>query len=319
MRTSLQPLGSLDVPPLALGAMRFGTSVTEAVAHRCLDVAVDLGIGFWDTANNYAFWAGGTGDESETTLGRWFSQRGPRARDGVVLATKVGARPRPGYADLGHVLGLSPQAIRAQVVDCLRRLRTDRIDLLYAHLDDRAVPVADTLEAMGCLIDEGLVREIGASNFTLDRWREAVTVPTDHPYRGLQQRFTLLPPVTTADFAPQVVLDQELEASCAAHGVRMLGYSPLLSGAYTRPDKPVPARYLRPETQETLAVVRRCGAEVGLDAGQVVLAWSIQRSRSVVPIVGISRPEHVVSAAAALPVLLPASVLELLENVHRDG
>ena len=62
-------IGSLTVPPMAVGMMYFGTTVAADVAAACLDEAADLGATFWDTANNYAFWAGGTGDESETVIG----------------------------------------------------------------------------------------------------------------------------------------------------------------------------------------------------------------------------------------------------------
>ena len=87
-------IADLDVPPLALGTMYFGTTVPRADALACLDEAFELGARFWDTANNYAFWAGGTGDESESTIGAWLAARGPSAREAVVLATKIGARPR---------------------------------------------------------------------------------------------------------------------------------------------------------------------------------------------------------------------------------
>jgi hypothetical protein len=94
------PRSGLLVPPMALGTMGFGTSVPVDVAHQLLDRALDVGARFWDTANNYAFWApGGTGGESETCLGAFLASRGPAVRDGVVLASKVGAQPAsPGGA-----------------------------------------------------------------------------------------------------------------------------------------------------------------------------------------------------------------------------
>jgi len=101
-------LGPLEVPPLAVGAMFWGTRVPVETAHDLLDRAVDRGARFVDTANNYAFWQpGAVGDESETCLGEWIARRG---RDRIVLATKIGARPaRPG-AGTDDALGLSRQA-----------------------------------------------------------------------------------------------------------------------------------------------------------------------------------------------------------------
>ena len=77
----------LTVSEIALGAMNFGTTTSEKDSYRTLDAYMDLGGNFIDTSNNYAHWAG-TGDESETLLGKWFKERG--CRDKVVLATKVG-------------------------------------------------------------------------------------------------------------------------------------------------------------------------------------------------------------------------------------
>lgn len=179
--------GSLAVPPMAVGTMYFGTTVSAQAAFACLDVAAEVGATFWDTANNYAFWAGGRGDESETVLGDWFASRGSAARARVTVASKVGARPLPGHADLDHVQGLSARAVREQVTDSLQRLRTDHLDVLYAHLDDPTVPLEETLGVFGELVEEGLVREIGASNLTADRLQHALGVPGNHRcYRGLQ-------------------------------------------------------------------------------------------------------------------------------------
>ncbi len=160
----------------------------------------------------------------------------------MTLASKVGVRPLRGYADLDHVQGLSARAVRDQVTGSLRRLRTDHLDLLYAHLDDPIVALYETLGVFGELVNEGLVREIGASNLTAERLQEAVAVPARHPYRAVQQRFTYLPTASGAT-APQVVLDPTTEGIAAHADVTLVGYSPLLSGAYTRTD-----RLYRPNT-----------------------------------------------------------------------
>ena len=86
MKTIKLPNG-LNVSEIALGAMNFGTTTPKGEAYRVLDIYLDQGGNFNDTSNNYAHWAG-TGDESETLLGRWLRERG--CRDRVLLATKVG-------------------------------------------------------------------------------------------------------------------------------------------------------------------------------------------------------------------------------------
>lgn len=297
MTTTDFSIGSLDVPPMALGTMYFGTQVPREAAMSCLDVAHEVGARFWDTANNYAFWAGGIGDESEATIGAWLRSRGPSARGEVTIATKIGARPATPGAGLEDVLGLSRAAIRPQVLDSLRRLGTDRVDVLYAHVDDRAVPLAETLGALGELVDEGLVGEIAASNLAPERVRETAATPAPVRYTALQQRFSYLVPRPGADLGPHVLLDDDTEEACAAAELTMTGYAPLLSGAYTRTDRPLPDGYV---DGGALAPLREVADTHGLDAGQAVLAWMTQRARPVLPVVGVSRPEQVRSAWSAV-------------------
>ena len=147
------PGSGVRVPPMALGTMGFGTSVSVEVAHQLLDRAYGLGARFWDTANNYAFWApGGTGGESEACLGAWLASRGSAARDEVVLASKVGAQPASPDAGLEDVLGLSAAAVVAQVEGSLNRLGVETLDVLYAHVDDTAVDLEDTVGALQGLV-----------------------------------------------------------------------------------------------------------------------------------------------------------------------
>ena len=310
---TLKPGGNGSGLPMVLGTMYFGTRVAEGAAHRLLDAAADAGAVFWDTANNYAFWAGGTGDESEAALGRWFAAR-PRGRDRIALASKVGARPRPGTAGLDHALGLSAPSVREQVEASLRRLRTDRLDVLYAHIDDTAVPLAETVGALQEEVRRGTAVRIGCSNITRPRLAEALAAAGSGPRYGvLQQRFTYLTPVPGADLAPHVLLDDGLADFAAAEGVALTGYSTLLGGAYTRADRPVDGAYRHGRTAAQLAALDRASAATGLDAGQVVLAWMVQRERPVLPVVGASTAGQLASAAEAVRTPLPAGVAAALD------
>lgn len=165
----------------------------------------------------------------------------------------------------------------------------------------------------GELVKEGLVREIGASNLTADRLQEALSVPSNPTYRALQQRFTYLSIRPGAHTAPQVVLDPATQGIAACAGVTLLGYSPLLSGGYTRTDRPLPAEYDTPNFAQRLDTLRSVADETGLDAGQVVLAWMNQRTTPVLPIVGVSRPEQVRSAWQAVTRILPAHTVARLD------
>lgn len=153
------------VSGLCLGSNVFGWTADEQASFALLDAFVDAGGTMLDTADSYMFRAeGNSGGESETIIGNWLAAR-PGMRDRVQIATKVGQLP-------GRK-GLAPENVAAAAEDSLRRLRTDRIDLYYAHVDDDAVPQADYLAAFDRLVTDGKVLATGASNFSADRLRSA--------------------------------------------------------------------------------------------------------------------------------------------------
>lgn len=289
------------IPPLAVGTMYFGTQVASGTAQRILDAALDAGATFWDTANNYAFWVeGGTGDESETVLGDWLVSR-PGARDRVTLASKIGARPRAGAATLDHALGLAAPAVREQVDASLARLRTDHVDVLYAHIDDTHVPIEETLGALQEEIHRGTARAIGCSNITASRLEAALLAAGGRPgYTVLQQRFTYLSPTPSADLSPHVLLDDAVADLAARAGLALVGYSPLLSGAYTRADRDIPDTYRHAGTDAQLTALARASEATGLDTGQVALAWMVRRSTPVIPVVGVSNTAQLDAAIQAV-------------------
>ncbi len=208
--------------------------------------------------------------------------------------------------------------VRAQTLDSLRRLRTDRIDLLYAHIDDSTVPLTETLGALGDLVKEGLVRQIAASNLTAPRLKEAVEEgkSTGHAYTALQQRFSYLIPSPTTDLSPHVLLDDQIELTCTENDLTMLGYSPLLSGAYTRPDRALPDGYNTSTTRHALNVLAEVAEQASLDPGQAVLAWMAQRSSPVLPVVGVSSAGQVESAREAVTSGLTHDALNRLEKAR---
>jgi len=309
-------VGGLPVSRLCLGTMYFGSTVAWETSYALLDGYAEAGGNFLDTANNYAYWVdGGSGDESETLVGRWLANRS--ARDHLVLATKVGARPRPGGTSLEDAQGLSARAVAEQVEGSLRRLGTDRIDLLYTHIHDPHTPVEETLRALTDLVQAGKVREIAASNLTRDQLAEAVDTSGKHglaTYRALQQRYSYLAPRPTADFAPQVLLDDALRVYCADHQILPLAYSALLGGAYTRPDRPLPGEYQTDRAPHQVATLRAVGEDLGTSPNTVLYAWLL--AAGIVPVVGVSRPGQLAEALAADALTLPSYSLALLETAR---
>ena len=160
----LDPETSREVSVLSLGAMLFGTATDEPTSFALLDRYVEAGGSFVDTSNNYAFWVNGTqGGESEELLGRWRRSRG--IGDEVVIATKVGGRPlAPSTTFSRNIEGLSAKVIRESAERSRERLGVEQLDLLYAHVEDRTVPLEETVEAFAGLVAEGTVGLIGVSN-----------------------------------------------------------------------------------------------------------------------------------------------------------
>lgn len=207
-------------------------------------------------------------------------------------------------------------AVREQLTASLRRLRTDHVDVLYAHVDDGTVPLAETIGALVEARDQGLARVVAASNVTGDRLREAIQTGGDNGYAALQQRFTYLVPDPDADLSPHVLLDTDDEQACTDARVAMLGYSPLLSGGYTRHDRTLPDSYHTSVTASALQQLHRVADQMGLDAGQTVLAWMGQRSRPVLPVVGVSSPAQLESAADAVTTTVSSDLLTGLDRAR---
>lgn len=316
MTTSTAPRSAHQIPAsgLCLGTMYFGTTVATDDSMSLLDRYLEQGGRWLDTANNYAFWVeGGTGDESELLLGRWMASRG--TRDGIVLASKVGARPRPGSTGLDNVKGLSAPAIREQVHGSLRRLGTDHLDLLYAHVDDTATALEETLTAFDHLVSDGTVGAVASSNLSLDRLQEAHAICDARSlarYTATQLRATYLTARPGADLAPHVALEEEHTAYARGQGMVVLAYAVLLGGAYERGDRPVPEGYRHAATDAQLQAVNDTATRLVITPSQVVLAWL--RALDIVPVLGVSRPQQLDAAMTAISKVTLDE--EALEHLH---
>jgi aryl-alcohol dehydrogenase-like predicted oxidoreductase len=157
----------LTVYPLCLGGNVFGYSADKQNSETVLSFYADNGGNFIDTADMYSQWATGhIGGESETIIGNWMAKRGNRQK--MIIATKV--------SKLDTRPGLKAANIRAACDESLKRLRSDYIDLYYAHQDDLDTPIEESLRAFDELIKAGKVRYIAASNFTPARLQESLDI-----------------------------------------------------------------------------------------------------------------------------------------------
>ena len=308
----LRPLGNspLSIAPLAFGGNVFGWSADEKRSFELLDAFVDAGFNLIDTADVYSAWVpGNRGGESETIIGKWLQRSGKR--DKVVISTKV--------AKWVEHPGLSPMNIAQAVDGSLQRLQTDHIDLYLAHEDDASVPMEETLGAFGRLIEAGKVRAIGASNFTADRFADALNVSTQHHlprYEVLQPEYNL---VSRADY------EKDFEPLIRRENIGVISYyalaSGFLSGKYrsaadlTKSSSRGGAvkKYLNPHGLQVLAALDAVAAEQGATTAQVALAWLIARPGLTAPIASATSVQQLNELFGAAKLQLTANQIAALD------
>ncbi|MEU5642863.1 aldo/keto reductase [Streptomyces milbemycinicus] len=307
----------------ALGTMGFGTKVDAATSLNLLDRFADAGGTLVDTANCYAFWndPSGRGGHSEEVIGQWLARR-PSLRDQMYLSTKAGAQPvGPGDWPANRE-GLSASALKAAVEGSLRRLGTDRIDLYWAHMEDRTAPLAESAEAFGALVAEGIVGRLGCSNhpvWRVERARQIATANGWAGYTALQLRHSYLQPCPGAPVPDQShrfgwVTDEVVDYVDSESDLSLWVYTALLNGSYSRPDRPLLDAYDHPGTTRRLAALDKVAGELGVSRNQIVLAWLIGGSPAATPIVGVSNQEQLDEALAGARLRLPAEHRRLLDE-----
>lgn len=304
----------LDVGRLCLGGNVFGWTADAPTSHAILDAFTAGGGRFVDTADVYAAWAeGNVGGESERIIGDWLASR-PGRRGEVVIATKVAkAAPRR---------GLSPANVRAAIRDSLARLRTDFVDLYYCHEDDPTIPVEDVVGTFSELIDAGLVRAWGLSNYAADRVAEVVATSDS---LGLPRPVAVQPQYS-------LVHRGEVETSglgevCLDRNLAIVPYyalaSGFLTGKYTRTQRPEGARsggVARFCTEAGFAVLDVADALArrhGVAVASVALAWLRARPGVVAPIASARTVDQVGPLLSAMELELADSELAALDEVSR--
>ena len=303
-------LGQSDVEAsvLCFGTDLIGSRIDRATSFRLLDLFHESGGTFIDTGNIYACWLPGcSGGESESTIGAWMKERD--VRDRLTIATKVG------FDYPGCEGRLTAEEVERECEKSLKRLHTDRVDVYYAHRDDPETPLEETMEAFRRLAEAGKVRAIAASNLRVWRIAEANTLCRLRgwpEYAAVEQRHTYFRPRHGASFGPQLAINDDVREYCRTRNLTLIAYSILAQGAYTRPDRPVPAQYAGPDADERLAVLRAVAQETGATPNQVIIAWMLRGDPPILPIIAGSRPEQVKENLGALDVALSDEQVERL-------
>jgi len=213
--TSLGRTG-LQVSRLCLGTMNFGSRTSEEDAHAIMDIAHEVGINFFDTANRYGSKPGVT----ETIIGNWFATGGGR-RERTVIATKV-------YGEMGSWPNegkLSALNIRRALDASLRRLQTDYVDLYQFHHIDRNTPWEEIWQAIEVAVQAGKILYAGSSNFAGWHIADAQAAAARRNLMGL---------VSEQSLYNLIVRDIELEVVPAAehYGLGIIPWSPLQGGLH---------------------------------------------------------------------------------------
>ncbi|WP_428951306.1 aldo/keto reductase [Streptomyces sp. cg35] len=303
------PATRREVSVLSLGAMLFGTLTDEKTSFAILDRYVEAGGTFVDTSDNYAYWqTGSVGGESETVLGNWRRSRG--IGDEIVIATKLGAAPlAPGTGFVDNAEGLSASAIRKAVAGSRARLGMERLDVLYAHIPDPKIELAETVREFGALVAEGTVGLLGVSNhwaWQVERARAIARAEGIAGYEVLQYQHSYLRHRT--DLPSQLSPDGELGTADgnllsmvrAERDLALVAYSPLLGGAYVRDDKPLSAGHDHGSRKARTAALRDVAKSSGATVNQVVLAWMIGAEVPAIPLVGASSVAQIEESLAAV-------------------
>jgi aryl-alcohol dehydrogenase-like predicted oxidoreductase len=306
-------LGPLEVSVIGLGCNNFGGRVDLAGTRAVVEAALESGVTLLDTADIY----GGRGG-SERLLGEVLAGR----RERVVLATKFGMDMQGRNGEPPGARG-SRAYIRQAVQASLRRLGTDWIDLYQYHEPDGETPIEETLGALHELVTEGIVRAIGASNFSAAQLVEAARVAEEcgfTPFMSVQNEYNLLERGIEAEVVPAA---QQL-------GVGVLPFFPLASGLLTgkyRSGEPAPAgtrlqgreQIADAETFERLARAERFAAQHGVSVLDVAIAGLAYQPAVVSVIAGATKPEQLLTNVAALRWTPTPEELRELDEIFPPG
>lgn len=307
MKTRQLGASGFEVSALGLGCMGLsfglGPPVERQAGIALIRSAVDLGVTFFDTAEVYGPFT------NEDLVGEALAP----VRDRVSIATKFGFSYKDGKQEAG-VLNSRPERIREMVEASLERLRTDRIDLLYQHRVDPAVPIEDVAGAVKELIQQGKVKHFGLSEAGVKTIRRAHAV---QPVAALQSEYSLWWREPEAEILPTL---EEL-------GIGFVPFSPLGKGFLTgkidestafdptdfRNTVPRFSAENRKANQAVVEVIGAVAARKGVTNAQLALAWVLAQKPWIVPIPGTTKRHRLEENVGAAAVELTAGELREIE------
>lgn len=303
----------LRISRLVLGTMNFGCYCDEKEAFRIMDAALDLGINYFDTADNYGKSIGQEGI-TESLIGRWFQQGGNR-REKVVLATKVHEEMHDETDGPNSPSGLSAYKIRRHFESSLKRLQTDHVEIYYMHHVDRRVRFEELWQAFDVLLSQGRIDYVASSNFAawdLITAQEAARRSSQFGLLCEQHCYNLMCRLPELEVLP----------AAQAEGIGIIPWGPLNGGLLSRSalSFQISARAAKMEGQvekyraQLTAYADLCN-ELGEAQDTVALAWLLANPAVTAPIIGPRTLKHLEDSVRALQVNLDESVMKRLDEI----
>lgn len=292
--------------PLVLGGNVFGWTAKGDAGFAVLDAFYEAGGRMIDTADVYSAWIpGNRGGESEALIGQWLEARG--VRKDMLIHTKTGM--------MGGKELYEPARVLCSLDESLDRLRTDYIDLYYAHQDFAELPIADIVGAFDGAVKTGKVRALGASKFTAPRLEAALDAAAKtgaEPFSVLQNQYNL---VERGDFPA------EMQQLCAQRGIPLLPFfglaSGYLSGKYRdasdlKGDRSYRVKDFMAKGPPVLAALDRVAAETGTSLPAIALAWLRAQPSIPAPVASARSPEQLATLVESATLELSSEHLALL-------
>jgi aryl-alcohol dehydrogenase-like predicted oxidoreductase len=299
------------VSEISLGSwLTYSGGVDRERARACVEAAFDAGINFIDTANVYGRGA------AESLLGEVLAGR---ERSSYVLATKV-------YFPMSDTdRGLSAEQIHKQIDASLQRLRTDYVDLYQCHRYDSHTPLAETMEALGEVVQAGKARHIGFSEWPVEAIDASLELPGVERWVSSQPQYSMIWRAPEAQVIP----------TCEREGISQIVWSPLgqgvLTGKYRPGEQPAADtraasesmsgfidRLMDDRVLEAVQRLQPVAEHAGLTMAQMALAWVLRQPNLASAIVGASRPEQVHANASASGIALDEPTLAAIDEALGD-